>query len=252
MVGLDTNVLVRVLVGDDPVQTRIAERAFVRHAKAGGVFVSILVLAEIAWVLDQGYGWGRATIHARMARLVRTRGVVVEEVEIVEHALRRYVEGRADLADYLLVGKARGAGSKRVLTFDKVLAQEPDVDLLRRSTRTAPRSVRLPVCVHAPCQTARQAAVSASAPAGPARSVLLYVRSRAEDVSRARGRLGEPSLPASPRPRERIRLPVGHRLVGRRPVGRRRSARPRRTCYALGMSSATGWSSSDVSIQAAK
>ncbi|MBI4701341.1 MAG: response regulator [Deltaproteobacteria bacterium] len=46
--------------------------------------------------------------------------------------------------------------------------------------------------VHAPCQTARQAAVSASAPAAPGRSVLLYVRTRREDVSRDHGRLGEP------------------------------------------------------------
>lgn len=47
MAAFDTNVIVRVLVGDDPMQTRKAERAFVSHAGAEGVFVSLVVLAEV-------------------------------------------------------------------------------------------------------------------------------------------------------------------------------------------------------------
>mgnify|MGYP001587490365 CR=1 FL=1 len=54
MVAFDTHVLVRVLVGDDPAQTRLAERAWVRHARHGGVYISLVVLAEIAWVNDDG------------------------------------------------------------------------------------------------------------------------------------------------------------------------------------------------------
>lgn len=51
MQTLDTNVLVRVLVGDDPDQTALAEQAFLDAIACGGVFVPDVVLAEVAWVL---------------------------------------------------------------------------------------------------------------------------------------------------------------------------------------------------------
>lgn len=125
MVAFDTNVLVRVLVSDDPAQTRAAERAFVRHASDGGIFVSLIVLVETAWVLDAGYGWRRAAIHERLARLVRTRGIAVEELELVEAALEAYREGRADFADHLIVGSARRQAAP-LLTFDRKLARAGD------------------------------------------------------------------------------------------------------------------------------
>lgn len=129
MIGFDTNVLVRVLVGDDPAQTRRAERAFVEHCKGDGVFVTLVVLAEIAWVLTAAYEWDRATIHDRLSRLVRTRGVSFEDLALVESALEEYRAGKADLADYLILGKARGAAAG-LLTFDKRLAREAGVTLL--------------------------------------------------------------------------------------------------------------------------
>ncbi len=130
MPAFDTNVLVRVLVGDDPVQTRKAERAFVQHAKAEeGIYVSLVVLAEVAWVLSAAYSWDRATIHQRLSRLVRTRGVVLEDLELVEAALEGYRVGKADLPDYLIAGKARSMGAE-LLTFDKRLARESGVTLL--------------------------------------------------------------------------------------------------------------------------
>ena len=129
MAAFDTNVLVRVLVGDDPKQSERAEEAFVRHAKTDGVFVSIVVLAEVAWVLAAAYEWDRGTIHDRVTRLVRTRGVVVEDLEFVEEALDEYAAGKADFADYLIVGKARSVGTG-LLTFDKKLAKTRAVSLL--------------------------------------------------------------------------------------------------------------------------
>lgn len=129
MVAFDTNVLVRVLVGDDPAQTRKAERAFTEHAKGKGVFVSLVVLAEIAWVLSAAYDWDRRMIHDRLHQLVRTRGVSLENLELVEAALEGYGEGKAGLADYLVVEKARSIGAE-LLTFDKRLARVHGVTLL--------------------------------------------------------------------------------------------------------------------------
>lgn len=129
MVAFDTNVLVRVLVGDDPIQTKKAERAFAEHATNDGIFVSLIVLTEIAWVLSSAYQWDRATIHDRLSRLVRTRGVAFEDLDLVEAALETYHGGKAELADYLILAKARGEGAP-LLSFDKRLAREADVTLL--------------------------------------------------------------------------------------------------------------------------
>lgn len=129
MVAFDTNVIVRLLVGDDPAQTKKAEKAFLEHTADAGVFVSLVVIAEVAWVLDAAYEWDRTTIHARLQRLVRTRNVRVEELELVEAALDEYAQGKAQLADYLILGVARAEASG-LLTFDRKLARSPGVTLL--------------------------------------------------------------------------------------------------------------------------
>ena len=129
MVALDTNVVVRLLVGDDPAQTRKAEKVFLEHVNGAGVFVSLVVLAEVGWVLDAAYDWDRAMIHERVQRLVRTRNVSVEELELVEAALDEYESGKAQLADYLIVGVARTT-SDSLLTFDRKLGRSPGVTLL--------------------------------------------------------------------------------------------------------------------------
>lgn len=129
VIAFDANVLVRVLVGDDPAQTKKAERAFVAHANDGGIFVSMVVLAEVAWVLTAAYAWDRTMIHERLVRLLRTRGVTIEQLELVARALDEYAAGKADLADYLIVGTARSAADG-LLTFDKRLARETGVTLL--------------------------------------------------------------------------------------------------------------------------
>ncbi len=130
MIAFDTNVLVRVLVGDDPQQTKTAERSFLEHTKGDGAHVASIVLCELARVLGRGYGWSRESIHDRLLRLVRTRGVFVEEVELVDTALSSYREGGADLADYLVLGQVRKAGAHELLTFDRRLAREAGVRLL--------------------------------------------------------------------------------------------------------------------------
>jgi predicted nucleic-acid-binding protein len=129
VVALDTNVVVRVLVGDDPQQTKRAEKAFLEHVNGQGVFISLIVLAEIAWVLSAAYEWDRATIHSQLQRLARTRNVRIEELELVEAALQEYAEGKAQLADCLILGVAR-AHADTLLSFDKRLGRTPGVTLL--------------------------------------------------------------------------------------------------------------------------
>jgi predicted nucleic-acid-binding protein len=131
VIALDTNVLVRILLGDDPAQTAAAERVFLEHTAGAGVYVSLIVLAEIAWVLSAGYGLERRTIHERLESLVRTKGVFVEHVDVVLDALDRFAEGGADFADYLILLRADDDGASPLLTFDRRLGKEAGAEVIR-------------------------------------------------------------------------------------------------------------------------
>ena len=128
MKTLDTNVVVRLLIGDDPQQTPIAERAFLEAIASGGVYLPDVVLAEVAWVL-RGYALGRSTRHALLERLVRTRGVVVDDIDAVIEALDQFRQG-GDLADQLIQARAASANALPVLTFEKRFAEQQGVERL--------------------------------------------------------------------------------------------------------------------------
>lgn len=131
MIAFDTNVLVRVLLGDDPAQTKIAEEQFTKAADGEGVYIGHIVLAELVWVMRTGYRLSDAAVRERIRALVRTRGVHVPQLEVVLEALRRDEEGAANLADYLILAGARADGAHRMVTFDRRLAREEDVTLVR-------------------------------------------------------------------------------------------------------------------------
>jgi predicted nucleic-acid-binding protein len=125
---LDTNVVVRLLIGDDPQQTPIAEQAFLAAIASGGVYLPDVVLAEVAWVL-RGYDLERATRYQLLERLVRTRGVVVDDIDAVIDALEQFRLG-GDLADQLILARAASTGAMPVLSFDRRFAASEGVELL--------------------------------------------------------------------------------------------------------------------------
>ena len=125
---LDTNVVVRLLIGDDPQQTPIAEQAFLAAIASGGVYLPDVVLAEVAWVL-RGYDLERATRYQLLERLVRTRGVVVDDIDAVIDALEQFRLG-GDLADQLILARAASSGALPVLSFDRRFAASEGVELL--------------------------------------------------------------------------------------------------------------------------
>jgi predicted nucleic acid-binding protein len=63
LIAIDTNVLVRLLTGDDPEQSRLAQ-ALVADAEANGLDIHLdeIVLAETAWVLHSSFGVDKAEL----------------------------------------------------------------------------------------------------------------------------------------------------------------------------------------------
>jgi predicted nucleic-acid-binding protein len=131
MIGLDTNVLVRYLAQDDarqsPIATRLIENTLTETSPG---FVSIIVLVETVWVMEDLYAADRARVSEIVDALLRARTVVVEDAEIAWRALDAFRTGRADFADCMISAFATAAGSTVVYTFDKVAARDSGMTLL--------------------------------------------------------------------------------------------------------------------------
>lgn len=81
--------------------------------------MSQVVLAELSWVLDSVYGYGRADIQRALLGILSTRSFTVEDPEIAWRALNEYQDGKADFADYLIGLAGKTAGAEATVTFDR-------------------------------------------------------------------------------------------------------------------------------------
>lgn len=122
MIGLDSNVLVRYLVRDDPTQFSAAEELVDSAAGAGTpLFIGTIVLAEVVWVLESLYGHGRDAIAEVLDTLLLIDALVIERRDDVRRALALYREGKGDMADYLLGAIHSAHGCEYTVTFDRAL-----------------------------------------------------------------------------------------------------------------------------------
>ena len=129
MLALDSNVLIRYLVEDDPEQTRIAaEFVETRLSASDPGFVSLVVLCEVAWTLKSGYGFERAQIQDTLRRLSKARQLTFEHGEIVDRALSN---GNQDLADVIVHLLGQHHGCLETVTFDRRVARLEGVRLLK-------------------------------------------------------------------------------------------------------------------------
>lgn len=103
MQTFDTNVLVRLVLGDDPAQAALAARCWSDALQAGGVFLPVVVLVELVWVLHRAARLDRPRIHSELVRLTNLDGVVIQHAEIVHAAVRCYAITAADFADCVIL-----------------------------------------------------------------------------------------------------------------------------------------------------
>jgi predicted nucleic-acid-binding protein len=126
--ALDTNVVIRLLTGDDAKQVRAAEKLLRNESCT----VSLSVLMECEWVLRGCYGLDANTINASLRAFLELEQVASTEPVLAVKALDAHAAG-VDLADAIhTVQKAEG---ERFATFDK--------PLVRSASRAGLRGVTL-------------------------------------------------------------------------------------------------------------
>lgn len=126
MIALDTNVLVRYLVEDEPREQCERAARLVESAVDQGraLFVSHVVAYETVWVLESAYGVEHRDIAEILSKLLETRHVHLQDRALVRRALRAYRDVAGDFADYLIREIAHDAGCDAIATFDADLLSE--------------------------------------------------------------------------------------------------------------------------------
>ena len=112
MIAVDTNLLVRILTNDDPIQARRA----LKIIKGGDIFIPKTVLLETEWVLRHAYNIKRSNIITGFQRLLGLPNVNVEDPDTIYQAISWY-ENKFDFADALHLASSRRCSS--FATFDK-------------------------------------------------------------------------------------------------------------------------------------
>jgi len=131
MIGLDTNVLVRYLAKDDPIQTPVAVKLVRSLSEDEPGFLSLVVITELIWVLRMSYRYRNNEIANVVEKLLQSRELIVEQEELFADALRGFATGSADFADYLIERTGQLAGCIHTFTFDKRAATFAGMRLLK-------------------------------------------------------------------------------------------------------------------------
>ena len=131
MTGLDTNVLARFILRDDPKQAAIAD-TFIRDtcSSTSPGWISLVVLCELTWVIGRGYRYSRGEVVKVLRGLGAAPEIVIENADLVEEAIAGYAAGGPGFADHLIAQIHRSAGVPRTVTFDQKASKLTGWDLL--------------------------------------------------------------------------------------------------------------------------
>src|SRR6516165_4009595 len=130
MIGLDTNILVRYLTQDDPLQSPKASEIIERRlTEANPGFVSIVAMVETVWVLERAFRLATQGIVKAVERILQTDVLVVENEQEVFTAMIALKEGQGSFADAIIAALGASRGCSRTLTFDRKALRLPCFEL---------------------------------------------------------------------------------------------------------------------------
>lgn len=131
MIGVDTNVIVRLLVADDAKQADAAARYLKAQCSSEEpALLSDIVLVECAWVLEDVYEYSRAQIGEAIDGLLNTAQLQAINASAVSAALQRFRSSSADFADCLIGVTNASGGCEFTATFDRKASKLPEFRLL--------------------------------------------------------------------------------------------------------------------------
>jgi predicted nucleic-acid-binding protein len=130
MIGLDTNILVRFFMQDDPGQAAKVNRLFASLTPERQGYISLMVLLESHWVLKTIYRFDRESLAAAAMSLLSTAQIKVESASVALSAIKAFNDSNIDFEDALIAKLALNAGCDLVYTFDKTAVKHAGMTLL--------------------------------------------------------------------------------------------------------------------------
>jgi predicted nucleic-acid-binding protein len=131
VIGLDTNILLRLWLNDHAAQNRRIDALLAEHGRApGSLMVSDVVLAEALWTLRAAYGQQKADQLLAVRSLLEEPAFAFEDRDVVEIAASLFERHACGFSDCLIAARNGRLGCDFTATFDKRMLRLPDVRVL--------------------------------------------------------------------------------------------------------------------------
>ena len=131
MIGLDTNVVLRLLLNDDPAQRLRATKA-IEQAKglAVRVTITLAVVLEMEWVLRSIAKMTKPQVLSILDLLLESYDIEIDNEKVLEQSLHIYANAACDFAECLFLAQYQRMGCQTMLTFDTKAARMAGVQLV--------------------------------------------------------------------------------------------------------------------------
>jgi predicted nucleic-acid-binding protein len=124
MIGLDTNVILRYLLQDDPKQTRQVNQIFERQlSESRPGFINLATILEIVWVLRSLLKQTPSQIATHLENLLTADSLEVQNEQQVFEAVFALKRGTGEFEDALIGALNSWSGCSHTLTFDQGAAK---------------------------------------------------------------------------------------------------------------------------------
>jgi predicted nucleic-acid-binding protein len=131
MIGVDTNILVRLFVLDDARQHDLAKQFFAKRSSSDPAYVSMPVVMELFWMLTQRYGYDETQVLSVITSMLAGDDFIFERGEVIEETVNLCTQSKAGFADAIIAATAKAAGCTKTVTFDTKAAKRiPGMELL--------------------------------------------------------------------------------------------------------------------------
>jgi len=131
MIGIDTNILLRLWLNDDPAQNKRIDALLATHGgMPGSLLVTDVALAEAVWTLKAAFEQDRHDQLIAIRSLLEETAFAFEDREAVAAALTLFETGSCGFADCLGVAKHARQGCDFTATFDRGMRKLPGVKVL--------------------------------------------------------------------------------------------------------------------------
>jgi predicted nucleic-acid-binding protein len=131
MIGIDTNILLRLWLNDDPAQNKRIDALLAAHGGTpGSLLVTDVVLAEAVWTLKSAFDQGKPAQLLAVRSLLNETAFAFEDREVVAAALQLFEAGSCGFADCLVVAKHARHACDFTATIDHGMRKLPGVKVL--------------------------------------------------------------------------------------------------------------------------